>query len=440
MPNKANKKAATQACPHGMTDIIDQSFFEYQGFYEKAASIALYYGFRPIQLPAVENELLYTNVLPKGTDRIDKELYALKTKGGEHLILHPDGRFGCVRAYIEHEMNENPQPVMLFYYGPFHRHTQTPDKHNSCEFRQFGIEILGTRKSVADAQVIKILMTILEEAGIPDLSVEINSMGDNESKPAFMRELNAHIRKNVNKMSATTRQRIKTNPLSLYVSTEDKDQVIIDEAPDPVSFLTGSAKQHLREILEYMDALNLTYSINPRFVKEDGFYQNTIFRIVRNTTKTDDEGNETIEQTPFASGGRFDPLAKMMGYKKEIPGVGGAIGVDTVLHTPGHKKFDPRILKKPKVFFIQLGFEAKLKSMEVIELLREAKIPVQLSLSKDKLQGQLSVAEKLKIPYSIILGQREAMDNTVIVRSMKTRGQHTVPLDKLVAHIKASIK
>ena len=148
------------------------------------------------------------------------------------------------------------------------------------------------------------------------------------------------------------------------------------------------------------------------------------------------EDKETGKRVAIAGGGRYDYLGKALGSKKDIPAVGIAIGVDRIIEAPWYNKLSPRISKKPKIYFIQLGFDAKLKSLNVIEILRKGKIPIAQSISKDSLGIQLAVAEKMGMRYVIIFGQKEAMENSVIFRDMETRSQETVKLPKLLEYIK----
>ena len=156
--------------------------------------------------------------------------------------------------------------------------------------------------------------------------------------------------------------------------------------------------------------------------------------------KNENENTEPKEPIVLAQGGRYDYLAKKLGYRKDTPSVGITIEVDHIIDSPSHKPISPRIQKKPKVYFIQFGFEAKLKSLTVIETLRVAHVPITQSLAKDRLSAQLLVAERLNIPYTIILGQREALDNTVIIRNMATHSQETISIDKLSEYIKKKLK
>ena len=462
MPRKRNPKKEVPKSLKGMSDVFEPEYFAYQGLFEKASEIALYYGFKPIELPILEKEELFISSIGEGTDIIDKEAYSLKTKGGYHLTVRPEGTAGVMRAYIEHGMRAQPQPVMLYYYGPFFRH-KNPQKGHQREFRQFGLEILGTTKSIADATVIKVALTILEEAGFKNLKVRINSLGDQDSLKIYTKELASYYKKFLNVMCTNCRERIKINPLNLLDCKDDKCRPLKEEAPDSISFLSTDAKKHFKEVLEYLDAMEVPYEIDSTLTRGLNYYSQTIFEIIditdtmkepssEETSKedpkdpTDKEECEQNEKKPtppvlsLAGGGRYDSLSKKLGHKKEVPSVGISIEIDRVVKSDLHKKIDPRICKKPKVFFIQLGFDAKLKSLTVIETLRKAHIPIQQSLTKDRLSGQLAVAEKLNIPYTIILGQKEAIDNTVIIRDMSNRSQETINIDKLPEYIKKKLK
>ena len=446
MPRKKAAKVELPTSLKGMHDIVEPDYFAYQGFFEKASEIALYYGFKPIELPILEKEELLNTTIGENTDILEKELYSLKTKGGNHLAMRPEGTAGVMRAYIEHGMQSWPQPVMLYYYGPFFRH-ENPQRGRYREFRQFGLEILGTSKSVADATVIKVIATMLEEAGFKNLIVKINSIGDAESRQAYTKELISYYKKNLESVCANCRQRMKTTPLRLLDCKNDKCQSTKTDAPDSIGFLNAPSKKHFKEVLEYLDALDITYEIDATLVRGLDYYTQTVFEIVemKDTSTDEKEGDEshddtqTAELLSIAGGGRYDYLGKKLGFKKDIQSVGACIGVDRVIKSPDHKPLDSRINKKPKVYFIQLGFEAKLKSLTVVEMLRKAKIPIMQSLAKDRLSAQLAVAEKLKIPHTIILGQREALDNTVIIRNMANRSQETVAIPDLPAYIKKEL-
>lgn len=435
MSTDKTKKTASKKEPpvsvRGMRDIMDNDYYLYQGFFEKAQEVAIYYGFKPIETPMLENEDVFTSTIGAGTDIVDKEMYTLKTKGGDHLALRPEGTASVMRAYIEHGMQNLTQPVMHYYYGPMFRHDK-PQRGRYRQLYQFGLEAMGSEKSIIDALLIKTTLTILEEAGATDLIVDINSMGDKESRTQYTRDLVSYYKKHMTALPAVDRERLKTNPLRILDSKEPKTIEINQDAPDAVSALSPLAKKHFKEVLSYLDEMGVNYQINKNLVRGLSYYTQTVFEIVQETTNED--GTQTT--LAIAGGGRYDNLARQLGSKKDVPAMGVAIGVDRVIESPWYKKLCPRILKKPKFYFIQIGLDAKLKSLNVIDILRKAHIPILQSLSKDTLGQQLGMAEKSGAPYALIFGQKEALENSVIVRNMEKHAQETVKLDKLLEYIK----
>lgn len=429
MKEEKKKKIQELGSPKGMRDIIGNEYYKFQGFFEKAQEIAVCYGFHPIETPILEHEETFTSAVGTGTDIVDKEMYTLKTKGGDHLAMRPEGTAGVMRAYIEHGMQALPQPQLLYYYGPYFRHDK-PQKGRYRQLHQFGLESIGSDKSIIDALLIKTAITILEEAGAKDLVVQINSMGDKEDRSAYIKQLAQYYKKHIDELPTIDRERLKTNPLRILDSKEPKTIEINYNAPDIVSYLGTASKKHFKEVLEYLEEMNITYHINKNLVRGLSYYTRTVFEIQDPTSPAD---GPTLS---LAGGGRYDLLAQQLGSKKEIPAMGVGIGVDRVVESTWCKDLSPRIIKKPKVYFIQIGFEAKLKSLNIIEILRKAHIPFMQQLSKDSLSTQLANAEKSGVPYVIIFGQKEAVEQSVIVRHMETHSQDTVSIDKLAAYIK----
>ncbi len=419
--------------PKGMRDIIGEDFYAYQGFFEKSSEIATYYGFKPIETPVIEDTNVFLRGVGEGTDIVDKEMYHVKTKGGAELSMRPEYTAGVMRSYIEHGMHTWPQPVMLYYFGQLFRHDK-PQKGRLRELRQFGLEILGSPRSIADAMIIKMTTVMLQEAGFEELSVQINSIGDKECRNSYKKDLVSYYKKHEADLCKDCKERLKTNPLRLLDCKEEKCIPIKEGAPQSISFLCPPCKQHFKEVLEYLETLKIEYSINSNLVRGLDYYTRTVFEIF--TKKKSEVPEENVSNLSLAGGGRYDYLAKALGHKKDVPAVGVSIGADRVVISPEYAKLTPRVVKKPKAYFIQIGFEAKLQSMAIIEILRKNKVPVIHALGKDKLSVQLAIAEKLQVPYTIILGQREVIDGTVIVRTMETRSQETVKVDKLPEYLK----
>jgi histidyl-tRNA synthetase len=432
MAKTSTVKSSEYMKPKGTRDIFGAEFYEMQGFFEKAQEVAMYYGFDPIDTPILEHQEIWLRSSVE-SDQTLKEMYTLTTKGGDKLAMRPERTTAIMRAYIEHNMRAWSQPVMLYHYGPTFRY-EKPSAGRYRQFHSFDMDILGTEAPIADAIVIHSAMKVLLECGAPqNIFVEINSIGDADSRKELEKELRAYYKKHVNKMPAIERERVKTNVIKVL---DSKDPAMIEinmEAPKTIDFLSTSAKKHFKAVLEYLDELGVTYRINHSLVRGLDYYTHTVFEIVEQFT--DPETGSTHTHS-IVGGGRYDYLAQMLGHKKEVPAVGVGMGAERILAANWWKKLSPRILKKPSIYFIQIGYEAKLKSLNIIEDLRKSKIPILQSLSKDKLSIQLAAAEKSGVETILIFGQREAIDNTIIVRDVSSGSQKTVKLDKMIEALK----
>ena len=270
-PKKEPPKA-----PKGMRDIIGSKFFEYQGFFEKAAEIAIYYGFTPIETPFLEQEDVFVRGMGEMTDVVEKELYSLKTKGGDRLALRPEFTAGIMRAYVENGMQSLPQPVMLYSFGSIFRHDR-PQKGRFRDPRQFDWEIIGSEKSINDAMVMHMAYMILKEVGVPNVNFEVNSVGDKECRVVFRRELTNYYKKHINELCRDCLRRLKDNPLRLL---DCKTCAAFREgAPSPISFLCEECKHHFKEVLEYLEALKIPYTVNNWLVRGFDYYTRTAFEI-----------------------------------------------------------------------------------------------------------------------------------------------------------------
>ncbi len=412
-----------------MHDILPDEYIFYQNIYDKAEEIASYYGFHPIQTPHLEKTDLFTASIGPATDIVEKQMYTLKTRGGDGLALRPEGTAPVMRSYLENGMHNLPQPVMLWYKGSFFRH-ENPQKGRYREFEQFGLEIINEPKPVAEAIIIQVLKLTLEELGVGPVIVHINSIGDKECRANYRKELVNYYRKKGKNLCKDCQRRLKTNPLRLLDCKEQKCLELKEEAPQIIDYLCASCKQHLKEVLEFLDSRQISYFLNTRLVRGLDYYTRTVFEIFE-----DREGATDA----LAAGGRYDYLAKTLS-KKDFPAAGGAIGVDRVIELMKEKKIAAKHKRAPKVFLVQLGTAAKYKSLEIIEMFRKAHLPLSQSISKDSLRGQLKLASKLNVPYALILGQREALENSIIVRDMESGAQESVAIEKVAEVIKGKLK
>lgn len=384
----------------------------------RAGEVAVYYGFMPIKPPEIN----------KG-DR-DRAKSVLEGETGNKnpdcpLSICPEEKIAILRLYAEKKMEHLPQPVTLYIDGPI---LNVSARRKPLKEKHLGLEIIGTSKSIAEAILIKTATEILKEEGYTNLIIKINSIGDKECIARFARELGAYYRKNLEELPTHCRQTMKQDLFELLECQNEKCCALKNGAPKSISFLSEENRDHFKEVLEYLEMLELPYVINNTLVGHRSFCSQTLFEI------HDASGPNEPTAKALALGIRYNYLAKKIGFKKDLPSIGVHLAYKPL--TKESKSKASQKIAKPKIYFVQLGFEAKLKSLKIIETMRREKIPMYQSLSRDKLISQLALAESMKIPYTIIMGQKEALENSVIVRNMTNRSQETVSIADLPNYVR----
>ena len=413
-----------------MRDILpeDQKYFRY--IQKKSDQLLEYYGFERIDTPMVESVDLFLRSVGETSDIMEKEIYTVKTKGGDVLALRPEGTAGVIRAYIENGMNVRPHPVKLSYWGPMFRHDQ-PQHGRYRQFYQLGIETIGDSSEAVDAELIFLGYKLLDMLGLDNYNVHINSLGDSSCRPGYIKALKDYYKSKLKKLCSNCKNRFKTNILRLLDCKEAECIELAKEAPQTVDFLDDECKSHFKHVLEFLDEAKVPYILNPRLVRGLDYYTRTIFEFL-----PDEEGS----QSSIGGGGRYDKLVEMLGGSK-TPGAGWSIGIDRVILALKEKNINiPEGLSKPKVFLVQLGEAAKRKSLNLYESLRKAGIEAKSSIGRDSIKSQLRIANRLGVRFALIFGQKEALDGTIILREMDTGVQETIPLEKIVDEVKKRLK
>jgi len=386
---------------------------------DKSTEAAVYYGFMPIEMPIIEKE-------DKDKTKTIKEGEPITIIGSNEKIENTiEEKSALLRTYFNTNMAIMPQPVMVTYNGFIN---DGPER-NQGKNRKIGLEIIGSSKSIAEVILIKTALAILEDNGFKNLQVEINSIGDKESYNKFTRELTAYYRKNINSMQAHCRQEFKKDPFLVLNCQNEKCCTLKEDAPKSIACLSDESRQHFKEVLEYLESLDIPYKINDCLVSDRRYASGTVFEIKQ---KSD---NPKVKDESLVIGFRSDLVCKKLGFKKDIPMVGAKLE----FKSESEKRQLPKI-KKTSVFFIQLGNEAKHKSLKVVDILRQENIYINHALSRDKMAGQMATAERLKVPYILIMGTKEAMDNTIMIRDVATRSQETIKVSELTAHLKKLVK
>lgn len=425
------KKQELQA-PKGMHDILpaDQPFWSF--VLKKAKTILEDYGFERIDIPTVEATPLFIRSVGEGTDIVEKEMYAFRTKGGEQLALRPEFTAGIVRSYIEHGMHVLPQPVQLWSFGPVFRH-DNPQAGRYRQFHQVNVEMFGDDSAAGDAQLIFLAHKILESLGLKNLTVRINSIGDSNCRPHYLKALKDYYRGRDKKLCAKCQGRLKTNILRVLDCEEEQCKEAGKDVPQFVDYLDEECKRHFMGVLEFLDEIKVPYLLDSRLVRGLDYYTRTVFEIWP-------EVKEGSLQVALCSGGRYDKLVQFLGGPKTTA-TGWAMGIERVILALKEAQITPpESHVQPKIFIAQLSEIAKRKSLLLFEEFRKTGIVAKATFGRDSIKSQLKIAHRLGIKYTLIMGQKEAMDGSIILREMDSGVQETVPVEKIVELVKQKLR
>jgi histidyl-tRNA synthetase len=431
MKQKLKTKKILLQTPKGMHDILPSEERWYEKIYKTFKEIAEFYGFKKITTPILEYANLFERGVGKETDIIEKEMYILKTKGDDVLALRPEGTAPVMRAYFEHNLDKLPQPQKFYYFGPFFRH-ENPQAGRLRQFHQLGYEILGKKSDpIYDAESIAVAIDLLKELKISNFIIYINSIGCDVCRPKYIKKLEEYYKKNSSQICKDCAKRIKTNPLRVLDCKEEKCEPVIKGAPNILDSLCSGCRDHFKNVLEYLDELNISYNLDPTLVRGLDYYSKTVFEF-----KIEGIGSEIGS---LGGGGRYDYLAQMLG-KGILPALGVGLGIERLIYVMKAQQIKLPEKQGKKVFIIHLGDLAKKKTLLIMQKLRDAGIAFVETQEKESLKAQLRSANKVQADLALIIGQKEVFDNTIIIRDMHSGLQETIPLNKLTEGIKKYIK
>lgn len=421
--------------PRGTRDILpeEQKYWQFVRitFQKKCEA----FGCGRIDTPIFEYGEIFSKSLGESSDIVTKEMFEARRAGGAALekederllILRPEITAGVMRAYIQHGMKTWSQPVKLYYEGPCFRY-ERPQAGRLRQFYQFGVEIVGDAGALMDASVIFLAWQIFQKLGLSDnIIVDVNSVGCAECRPKMKKKLVEYFEKFLANLCADCNRRFIENPLRILDCKEPSCQRIINSAPQIIDSLCTPCKSHFREVLENLDNLQIPYNLNPRLVRGLDYYTRTVFEFY--------EANDTNRQAALLGGGRYDNLLKMFG-QLPTPAIGFGAGMERIIEKIKEKGIDVPEPKMADICIAQIGDKAQKKCLSLVADLEKEGYETACILGKESLKSQLRVAGKMKAKICLILGQREVLDNSIIVRYMDEGSQETVKMTQLAKVLK----
>lgn len=428
MPPKIKQEIISP--PRGMQDILPNDFAYWDYILSVAERYAKAYGFGRVETPALEDTKLFLRSIGETTDIVEKEMFSLTTKGGDRLTLRPEGTAPIARSHITSGMTNWSQPVKLYYISPMFRYDR-PQAGRQRQFNQIGFEILGSMDPIFDAQIIQLVYFIFKKIKVKNIVIHINSIGDAKCRNKYKTALVDYYKARFGKLCPDCKRRLAKNPLRLLDCKEEKCSMMREFAPQIVDYLCPECHNHFKSVLEYLDEINIPYMLNPYLVRGLDYYTKTVFEVVL-------EGDDR-RQSSLGGGGRYDELIELLGGAP-TPAIGVALGMERIIEQLKAAKIIPVKTVPAKVFLVQLGEKAKKKSFKLFNDLMEAGIAVSESFGRGSIKSQLRVANRMKMKIVLIIGQKESLDNTVIVRDMESGMQEIVDSSKIIKIIKKKIK
>ncbi|HZO28888.1 MAG TPA: histidine--tRNA ligase [Chloroflexota bacterium] len=416
--------------PRGTQDILPEDTVVWRHVEHHAEATARRFGYAEIRTPTFEETGLFERGVGEGTDIVDKEIYRLQRKeSGADLALRPEATASIVRAYLQHGMASRPQPVKLFSLITAFRYDR-PQAGRYREFRQFDIEAIGDEDPLIDAEVIGVLWRFLEELGLRDLTIQLNSIGDPVCRPEYVKALVAYYEPHEAELCADCRRRLHTSPLRLLDCKKPGCQPLADNAPRTIDFLCKPCEEHFSALQGYLEVMGLPYELTPRLVRGLDYYTRTVFEVVP---------PKTGSQAAIGGGGRYDGLAEILGGKP-TPGVGFAAGMDRIILNMREQGCSLPTADVPDVFFAPLGDQAKLVAARLAEEARRDGLAVVVGTGDRSMRARMRQAGQSGARFAVILGNDELREQRATVKNLAGGEQQAVPFADLTTFLAPTVR
>ena len=376
-------------------------------------------GYKLIELPVFEDTDLFKRGVGESTDVVSKEMYTFEDRGGRSITLRPEGTAGVMRAVIEHGLDRGQLPVKVWYSGQFFR-AERPQAGRYRQFYQVGIEAIGLDDPAIDAEVIAVADAGFKALGLKRYRLELTSLGDSQSRAAHKVDLVKFI--STLKLDEATAVRAAINPLRLFDDKREEMIKAMADAPLLINYLSEASRKHFDTVTKYLDALDISYTLNPRMVRGLDYYTGTTFEFVHELLGA---------QSGIGGGGRYDGLMEQLGGQS-LSGIGFGLGVDRALLAAEAEGVIGEEAFVSDLFIIPLGDGAKRQALTIASDLRTKGKRVEIAFGDRALKGAMKGADKSGAPYVIVLGDSEISSGTVELKAMKSGGSTSVKIDLLL--------
>ncbi len=409
----------------GMNDILPGTVETWQYLEEQARSVFDIFGYREIRVPIVEKTELFCRSIGETTDIVEKEMYTFSDKGGTSMTLRPEGTAPVMRAFIQHKLHAQDPVNKLYYIGPMFRH-ERPQKGRYRQFHQIGAEVIGLDDPKIDAQLLAMLSHYFKVVQIPDVELQVNSLGCGECRPVYREALTAYLEQHLACLCADCQRRYTTNPLRALDCKVPGCREATVRAPAMVDHLCNGCREHFGQVQTHLQNLAVPFTVNPRMVRGLDYYTKTTFEMVTGSLGA---------QNAVAAGGRYDQLIADLGGPA-LPGIGFAMGLERLALLIDDQKIAPA---RPDLFIATLGHTAETAGFTLLTNLQRQGVRAEMEYSGKSLKAQLRRADKLRARHVLILGEDELARGIAQLRCMDDSTQEEVALDEVEKHLHRAI-
>ena len=401
--------------PKGTKDTMPRDSYKVQYIEREFSELCRLYGFREVRTPMFESTELFNRGVGETTDIVQKEMYTFEDLGHRSITLKPEGTSPAVRAFIESHDYAEMQPTKYYYDSPCFRY-ERPQAGRLREFHQFGVENFGTPDMMADAEVIALASDFIKKIGIEDVELRINSVGCRECRSVYRKALQDYLRPYYEELSDISKDRFEANPMRIIDSKDITDQRIAKDAPYMLDYLCDDCKAAFEALKTNLDAMGISFVVDPRIVRGLDYYTKTAFEFV--TTKIGAQGT-------ICGGGRYDHLVEEIGGPS-IPGVGFGLGKERLLILMEQNDIvvdDPNV---PDISVSFIGDKARLYALDLVHKLRAGGVSAIIDTLNRNLKGQMKYANKLNARYSVVIGENEIEKGIVTLKNMNSGEQKEI--------------
>lgn len=382
------------------------------------------YNYEYFRTPIFEASELFHRGVGETTDIVTKETYDFIDRGDRNMTLRPEGTAGVVRSYIENKMYGNsPMPVKAWYFGPMYRY-ERPQSGRFREFYQFGVEVFGCDNPLMDAEVISIPVNIYKMLGLKGIKVNINSLGDKESRDNYREALIKHFKPAIDSFCDDCKERFKKNPLRILDCKIDHDNELMKTAPKTIDYLNEESQKHFDKVKECLNSLNIEYVVNPSVVRGLDYYTHTVFEVEADIK---DFGSQNV----LCGGGRYNGLVETIGGPT-TSGVGFALGLERLLNAIEAEKISLPISDGVDIYVIPMSDNEQSYALGLTQALRLSGFSVDMDSMNRKINNNFKQADRLNANYVIIIGDEEIKSNTITIKNNNTKEEYKVEVNDLV--------